>query len=295
MRTNKIYKLLHIHANIIFIDHSRRYINERVHNEIIFIGEKNEDTATKLDQYGISYKIFENSREGIAEAAKYANQFDGVVFNSLGDSLVQILYAIRPKVKTFLKFFGYELYNLQMDKFLSDKTLEICSKKDIHFSMASWLKRKLKIFLNLDYSVQLDNQEKVYRKFDAILIVNKEEYDELKGLFYMPKLIERQLIDQVGDIEKCKIVPHKSNEIIIGNHGAEINNHIDILDIIKDVDSKEKIKYKLFFNYGNTSVYSKKVKEIVQEIKDATLIENFLSMKEFESVYESAAALVINS
>ncbi len=290
-----MYKLLHIHANIIFIDHSRRYISEHIHNEIAFLGKNNNDTATKLEEYGINYKIFENSKDGIKLTIEYANQFDGVIFHSIAEPQVQILYGIRPKVKTFLKFFGFELYNLEMDKFLSDKTLKMCEKKQEHFSLINSFKRKLKILMNLDYSVKLDNQKKIYQKLDAILVVNRFEYDELKSLFYMPKLIERQLVDQVGDIDKCKIMAQKSNEIIVGNHGAEINNHIDILDIIKDADNKGEVEFKLFFNYGNTSNYSKKIKQIAQEIKNVTLIEDFLSMNEFESVYESAAALVINS
>lgn len=295
LRKNNMYKLLHIHSNIVFIDHSRRYICEKIHNEIAFIGENSADTITKLNQYGISFKIYKNSIEGINQIIKDANQFDGIIFHALGDVQVRILYGVRPRVKTFLKFFGYELYNLKMNKFLSDKTLKMCDLKQEHFSVISSAKRKLKILLNLDYFVKLDNQKKVYKKFDAILIVNKEEYEELQTLFYMPKLIERQFIDQIEDIEKCRIIARKSNEIIIGNHGAEINNHIDILDIIKDTYSKEDVKFKLFFNYGNTSNYSKRIKNIALEIKNVTLIENFLSMKEFETVYESAAALVINS
>lgn len=290
-----MYKLLHIHSNIIFIDHSRRYIDERFHNEIAFLGENNNDNVVKLNGYGISYKIYANTKIGIKTLSEYANQFDGVIFHSLTEIHVQILYSIQSKVKTFLKFFGYELYNLRMDDFLSKKTLQICAHTQENYSVLSWLKRKIKILINKDYTVKLDNQKKVYKRFDAILVVNKFEYDELQNLFYLPKLIERQLIDQTGDLSICRTVSHKSNTIIVGNNGAEINNHIDVLDIISDAVFDEEIEFKLFFNYGNQRDYSKKLKKIVQKTKNVKLIEDFLSMSEFESVYATSSALVINS
>jgi dTDP-N-acetylfucosamine:lipid II N-acetylfucosaminyltransferase len=294
---NTMYKLLHIHSNVIFIDHSRRYINNNISNEIAFIldNDTSSNVSSKLNEYGIPFLLYDNSKKGLKEIIVRSEQFDGVIFHSLGEPQVKILCGINSKVKTFLKFFGYELYNLEMKNFLTEKTLKIYQPPVENFSIFSLLKRKLQILLNLDYYVNLDNQKKIYKKFDAILIVNKYEYEELNHFFYLPKLIERQLIDQIGDINKCKVIANKANQVIVGNHGGEINNHIDILDIIKDFDNKSGIEFKMFFSYGNQREYAYKIKKIAMGMNRVTLIENFLSMKEFEMVYESSAAVVINS
>ena len=63
-----MYKLLHIHSNIVFIDHSKRYIHEKLHNEILFIGKKDKETALKLDRYDIKYTIFDSSTDSFKTA-----------------------------------------------------------------------------------------------------------------------------------------------------------------------------------------------------------------------------------
>lgn len=295
-----MYKLLHIHSNIVFIDHSRRYITDTLHNEILFLGVNNEDTTAKLSKYGITYRIFDASKQNFKEAVEYANTFDGVIFHCLYESSVRLLFKLKPKVKVFLKLFGQELYMLSPENFLSSSTLVYQSKPDRSLlsklkTYPGRIKRKLKIALNKEHFVQRDNQRKVYERLDAILIISKYEYNELSKLFHMPRLIERQLVDQVQEINECKISPDKLNTILIGNSGHRWNNHIDVLNIIKEAQNPFDIEFRFFFSYGTESVYSQTVKSLAQQIENTRLIEKFLNKEEFETIYTQAAALVINS
>lgn len=295
-----MHKLLHVHSNIVFIDHSRRYVTPEIHNEVLFIGIDNESNRLKLHQYGIKFKIFENTPTGISDAINYANSFDGVIFHCLYQSSVQILFNLNPKIKTFLKFFGQELYMLSPETFLSSMTNAYQPKSNYSIlgrfkRLLSGFKRKVKIAINKEYFVQRDNQKRVYERFDVVLMISKFEYDELAKLFYLPKLIERQLVDQEQEIYECKLSPNKLNKIIIGNSGHRWNNHLDILNMISSTHNAVDIEFNLFFSYGTESIYSEEVKLQALKIKNLNLIESFLSKDKFEEFYFSAAALVINS
>lgn len=295
-----MYKLLHIHTDIKFIEDSLKFIDKRFNNEIVFLGVSDNNTVDKFRNLGIPFKIFDNSQENIKSIIVLANRFDAVIFYCLEDIKIQILLGLQSKIKTFTRFFGFELYNLCMNKYLSDETLNLLpSKKQTVIgyikSKISILKRSSNILLNKEYSLKFDNQKRVYKKLDAILMINKFEYDELRELFYLPKLIELQFTNHENETHEFKTTDYKSNKIIVGNNGSETNNHIDVLNVFKNSKIKDNIELNLFFSYANTRTYSYKIKEIVSKIKNVNLIEKFLSKEEFEYIYESSAALVIGS
>lgn len=293
-----MYKLLHIHNNVTFAWDSNKFLNENLNNEILFIGDTNEELVARLKKLPITFKIF--NKTDVNTIIKYANQFDGIVFYNLDEIKVQILLHINSKIKTFLRFFGYELYGIRAENFLSVLTWSYEIKPKASFlstvkMVYHFLKRKLKVALNEEYLIKADNQKVVYRKLDAVLMINEFEYNELSKLFYLPKLIELQFTNHENETHEFKVFEQKENKIIIGNSGSRWNNHIDILNIISNHNNMHSIEFKLFFSYGTESIYSQNVKRIAEEIENVSLIEDFLKKDEFEAVYSLAAALVINS
>lgn len=289
-----MYKLVHIHQNSVFLDHSRRYINDNIHNEIIFIGEDNDKNRGRLNAIGIEFRIIANSVDNVEEIVTLINTFDGVIFNDLKEIGIRVLFQINRQVKRFLKLFGTELYFIDAKPFLSERTLEYQIDHDQN-SLVNHLKRKLKIFLNKEFFLQKDNQKKIFKQFDAILIMSKYEYDELRKYYYLPRLIERQLIDQANDLKECFLQEKNSKNIILGNSGIRWNNHLEILDIISSSRIEDDIRFDLFFSYGTDSRYSQEVKSKALQIPNCNLIEEFLQLKEFEAIYKNASALVLNS
>lgn len=293
-----MYNLLHIHNNITFAWDSNKFLSRELNNEIVFIGASNEEVISKLDKLPIQYKVFQSA--DVISIIEYVNKFDGVVFYNLDEIKVQILLHINPCVKTFLRFFGYELYGITPEKFLSIKTWKFFSipKKSTLGQLKSLyllLKRKVRIALNKEYEVQMDNQKQVYSRLDAVMMLSPFEYQELSRLFYLPPLIELKFTNHAKEIHQFKANVEKENKVIVGNSGHRWNNHLDILDIISNIENKNSIGFELFFSYGTESIYSQNVKSAAQKIKSVRLIENFLSFAEFDAVYSSAAALVINS
>jgi hypothetical protein len=157
------------------------------------------------------------------------------------------------------------------------------------------LLRKWRILLNKEYRIQADNQEKVYRRLTGVMMINKEEYDELSASFYLPKLIELQFSNHEKEIHELKSKSPKLNKIIVGNSGGRWNNHFEILNIINKAENKSGIEFHLFFSYENESPYSRDVRSLAKKIKNVYLIEQFLNKEDFESIYYSSAALIINS
>ncbi len=304
-----MYKLLHIHNTITFVWDTDKFINKNFDNEVLFIGSASHYNLNKLNQLNYPYKIIQNTKKDINSISVYLNKFDGVVFYNLNDTAVQILLMMNSNVKSFLRFFGFELYNLCKSKYLSEKTIAFLSHDQFneknrgglkkYFSYFKkkyfYLSRSLKIIFNKEYSVGMDNQQKIYKKLDAILMVNKYEYDELRGLFYLPKLIEMKFTNHEHEIGEFRVVKEKLNNVIIGNNAGSLNNHIDIINIIKRVESKSNFEFNLFFSYGNEPVYAEKLKKSLTEMKNVKLLVDFYDKEAFESIYEKSAALVINS
>lgn len=296
-----MYKLLHIFTDNKFFYDSDKFINDSFYNEILFIGPSSDLTIGNLEKSKFSYKIFEDTIRNANLILEHANKFNGVVFYSLSEPGVQLLLNINSNVKTFLRFFGWELYGFYIQNYLSEKTSDLHPKKskgsfnNILKELYLGFKRKIKIALNKEYTVKLDNQRRVYKRLDAVMMINQFEYSELRELFYLPKLIEIQLTTHPYPADQFIIGNQKLNKIILGNSGANVNNHVDVLDIIKESNYNDNIEFYMFFSYGNTDAYAQNVKKIAQSTKDVKLIENFLSKDEFESIYTNAAALVINS
>ena len=88
---------------------------------------------------------------------------------------------------------------------------------------------------------------------------------------------------------------NKENYFIVGHNRLIWNNHLDILEVIKRTKNSGEFKTCLFLNYGQKGYYFNKLVEFAQSIPDVVLIEEFMTLPEFEAFYVKCAALVINS
>lgn len=284
-----MYKLIHLHTDFKFLHDTLRYRSSKLDNVIVFIGEANEDITSKLKNFPFEYHIF--ATEQIYQILEKIDESDGVVLNDLEKIKVKILEKISSDKKVFLRLFGYELYGLKRDKFLSKKSLELVKPITLKkYSIQGYLKRRIKRELGLEFKVDLKSQKELYSKINAILLFNKFEYEDLSKYFYLPKFIQLSL---ETDISEMPTLTNKNNEIIIGNSRNPWNNHLDIFKELKK--SKKIINYRLliFFNYGPIGSYTQAVKE--NKNSTTHFIEDFLDKENFENVFKTASALVINS
>lgn len=284
------FKLLHIHSDPKFIAGTIIYQYAFFENYIAFVGEESEGVISRLEKHNLHYMIFPENKFGRDAILERMKSFDVVIMYDLCSFKKQLVRAIPPNKKIFLRLFGYELYGLKRNKFISRRTLEF--SKPITFSslgLKKYIKKRIKRYLDLEFTFDKEQQYQMYFHFDAIFGYNIFEYTELKKYFSLPQFIRLPLITEK---EFLSLIKKKS--IIIGNSGHAWNNHIDILSILKKIKRKD-ISFKFFFSYGNTGKYAEHIKKEGSKISSVEFIEDFLPYNEFEDIYKSASALVINS
>lgn len=284
------HKLVHIHTDFKFLYETLRYKEDSFYNEIFFIGDVDEMTINKLENLNFPYRIYSFSE--IDKIQETISEFDGIVFYSLDVIKIDILTKIDKNKKVFLRLFGYELYSQKLNKYISKNTLNLINP--ITFSNKDFrknLKKIIKRILGFEYRVNQEKQKALYSKIDAVLLVNKFEYEELSKYFYLPRFIQVSLIKE----SPIKLdISTKNNSIIVGNSRNFWNNHLDVLKLIQK--SKRFINYKfiVFFNYGDNNNYAQAVRKKADK-NSFVFIENFLDINEFTEIYNCAAGLVVNS
>lgn len=285
-----MYKLIHIHTDFKFLHDSLRYTNSLIYNEIIFIGDVDDSIVDILQNLQLPYKVFNKAETN--KVVEVISSFDGVVLNGLDKTKNNLLNQLDKDKKVFLRVFGYELYSLNSDKYISKKTLnlydDIAFKK---YGLKAYIKRKAKRILNFKYRINKRHQKEVFSKIVAVLLVNQFEYNELKKYFYLPKFIQVALTRETPKTFDLSI---KKEEIIIGNSKHIWNNHLDIFKVIKKSRRFNNFKFILFFNYGVNNDYTEVVRKEANQ-NNFFLVESFLNSEEFNKFYDTAAALIINS
>lgn len=283
------YKLVHLHSDFKFLHDTLRYKDSSFYNEIIFIGEADDSIVSKIAKLQIKFHVFNPSE--IDKMLEIISNFDGIVLYDLNKIKADILRRISPDIKVFLRLFGYELYSMKRDKFMSKRSIEISKPISLkNYSLKEYLKRRIKRELGLEYRVDKQKQRELYSRIDAILLLNECEYEDLSKYFYLPKFIQLSLL---AEVPHAIDLSNKKNEIIVGNSRNSWNNHLDVFKIAKKTKEFKNYNFVFFFNYGSINLYSDAVKQ--QASSNTVFIEDFLDIEEFAKTYESAVALVINS
>ena len=284
-----MYKLIHLHTDFKFLHDTLRYEDSLLHNEIIFIGDCDETIMERMKILSLKCYTFNSSEiEKILEIISFS---DGVVFYGLDKLKIQILEKINEDKKVFLRLFGYELYSLKRDKFSSKTSLDLSIPISLkNYSLQEYLKRKIKRKLGIEFKVDIEKQKNIYSKIDAILLLNEFEYADLSKYFYLPKFIKLSFLREAPTTLELS---NKKNEIIVGNSRNSWNNHLDVFKIIKKSKKAKNFNFVLFFNYGSNNMYADAVRKKTKS--NIVFIEDFLDKKEFDAIYDTVAALVINS
>lgn len=285
-----MYKLIHLHTDFKFLYETLRYKDESFYNEIIFIGDVDDSIIGILQNLQLPYKVFNKTETN--KVVEVISSFDGVVLNGLGKTNVELLNFLDKNQKVFLRFFGYELYSLNSDKYISKKTLNLYDSIALRkYGFKTYIKRKTKRILRFKYKSNRERQKEIYSKIDAILLLNQFEYDELKKYFYLPRFIQVAL---TRETPKTFDLSNKKEVIIVGNSRHSWNNHLDIFKVIKKSRKFNTYKFILFFNYGANNDYAETVKKEATQ-NNFVLIDKFLDNIEFNDIYNNASAVIINS
>lgn len=278
MKRKKIY---HIHTDFKFLYDSYRFEDELFDNQLIFIGEKNEKNVL----YHNSALFFSpDDLHKVLETVKDARL---IVFYSMCDKKIKLLNQLPSNIKTAWRFFGYELYGTRHDLMFSKKTLEIMYKRRSYFlGVFFWLN-----FYYKSFKRYFESKKKLdyITKIDYILLFAEEEYIYLKKHWKMPKFVRLNLDNMLSENDFLIT----ENRVIVGNSRNSFNNHLDILDIVSKNQSETNFTF--FLNYGNEGRYYQEVLERANRLNNYTIFDEFLNKEEFERIYSTSSAFVLNS
>jgi len=284
----KIIKVVHIHLDKKFFRLGDAFLSSEFENQLLYLSNNPEPQVCG----GNPVKIFDKNQNTIASIIQFCSDFDLVVFYSLDTYLGSIMLGLPPKTKVAWRFFGFELYYKNKEKYFSETTKKILleewnSKKTVFKTikkfLVTFLRRENKtVFL------------KAISRCNLFLGLYEEEYKLLKKDFpQLPYFIQVSFLTDLEDSILPKL--NKENFFIVGHNRLIWNNHFDILKIINRNQNTGNFKACLFLNYGQKGYYFNKLVEFARKMEQVELIEDFMTLQEFENFYVNCAALVINS
>lgn len=281
---NKI-KVCHIHTDPKF-GMNQGFNHEMFDNRIYYL-------LSEYDFNGVQHncKTGEKlllSRASMRKVISAANECDVVVLYLLSTTTAYITKKLRKDIIVIWRFFGTELYGKLGNKMYSPLTLSDKSPNIPRSNLFSSIKEKLK--LTYLYCWNLNGLfEEAVKRADAVAMLYQKEYDFLTKYFQLPKFI------QLSYARHDTLSPDatKTKTIIIGNSRNRYNNHLDILEIVKD--NVGDYRYELPFNYGMQSSYADAVYNCAKDLKQVHIIEDFMPYNEYQAMYNNAAVFVFNA
>lgn len=271
----------HIYTDKKFIDRCSYFPIETVVNKYIYITrypeKENKNFCDEI--FGIRTKDLQN-------LIQYISNGSIVILHDLDPIKAFIANRLPTNIIIIWRFFGWELYKKIPHEVLSEKSLQYNLKEKMT------LRQHLSKIWHSFFPRYKNEVTKAQKRINYFMCWSKNEYEFLKKFFELPPFLFYPNFTPTLPYD----LTQKKDNIIIGNSRSVFNNHLDILNMIKDGQEHIPSKYEftIFFSYGPENNYSKAVKELALTIHNVKLIEDFIPWKDFNEIYTTASALVIN-
>jgi len=285
------YKLIHIFTDQRFIYNAEIFDNELIENTVLSL---NASESKESLPRNINCLVINES--DLINVVKRCNKADMVVLWSLNEINQKIALAIEKDIQIAWRFYGYELYGKIPGFLYSPSTLKLLENsfkgnlKRIPFirSLVNKKKQKREYERNELFSSSV-------KRINYFLGLFEEEYFFLKNIFHdLPPFIKLPISapDRNYSYHKAQ---KKGRKVIIGHNAFPINNHIDILEIIKRTVYNKGYRFCLLMNYGGSALYKVKIKSYTDRMPDVHVIENHIPKDEFDFFYSDVSTFVLNA
>lgn len=277
-------KIVHIHTDLKFVSDSYRFEGDKFDNlNIVISNKKIKNSNTQL--------CYSTAVKDLYAVIKKCETADIVVVYDLNFIKAFISNRLPKSVIIIWRFFGLELYSKMPEYVYSINTLNAINQKQ---KLSSYKNKLFSLFKRVKWGREYKREfdKAAFSRVDYFLGISQVEYSFLKEKWsQLPPFLQ---ISYKPYTELKDFTKRNSNVIIIGNNRSPYNNHLDILDIIKEKSSKHKYKFLMLFNYGQNSYYTNLVRKETSSIKEVEVLENYLPADKFLQLYSDATALVIN-
>lgn len=275
--------LIHLHGDPKFISEVELYSTELFSNKLVFTGNPN-DLSGEYKTKALS--LSSQGKDRINELLQICKDANIVILNNLDALFVNIALALPKDVIIIWRFFGNEIYSNHPQLIFSERSLETWKAPIQKLSILNQVKHHVKELISTE-----DRFKLAMERVNYFMGIMDDEYEYLKSLGYkLPPFLQFPF----NPIWAHNIIFKKDEQIIFGNSRNRANNHLNILDLFKNIELSPRLQIKMFFSYGSQGEYAEVVKENSQEISQIELIEEFLDQKRFQGIYVKSAALIFN-
>lgn len=286
-------KILHLISDNKFIDsHIDRFKSSEFENTFVYLKGNN----TYKGKYKDCIKHIRPNSDEYYKIIEHIKSFDIIFTNGLGYQQSVFINKL-PKncPKIFWCFFGAEIYNnpkiWKQKSLFAPETLKANQKNKGYklFQKIYHLRFLFKGGKNIHGEIK-----KAILKSNYFVWYIKEEYDLIQENTTI-KLPEFRYLPIGSSITNIERQYSKKNKILLGNSGSESSNHLDALQIFKEIGSEYEIS--LPFSYGVKKWYRKEIVSFInanQELK-IKLIEDFVPYDQYILNFEEAKSAVYPS
>ena len=282
-------KIIHIHTDLKFVDESKIFEGDNFDNVVIMIGERNNYQGFYKNS-AIFYSRSLKSYRAIIKLCAAANM---VVLYDLNFPKAYIANRLPNSIKVIWRFFGAELYSKIPEYVYSEQTVEASHEDNERNGLAYYKDKCILLFNNLRYRTNFNKEfeKAAFSRVNYFLGFSDEEHRFLKEHWsQLPPFLQISY----DPYTKVNIYKKNGSKVIIGNNRSPFNNHLDIIEIIKNASLKTDFQFLMLFSYGQTTSYSKTVRAKVADVKEIQVIEEFLPLDKLSYLYAESDALVIN-
>lgn len=242
-----------------------------------------------------NYRIYRLSNQSIVSIINEINTSDVIVYHGFDNIQATIFHRSNKKNSSIWLLWGAEVYNDLLDITLyGQKTLKI--KTSQSYNLREFIK---KLIFKLKPTVKLiESRQKlaeIISNIPTLGVLYKEEYDYFVSLGVVKKSTNFLKFTYypieflLNDLKK-RIV---GNDILIGNSASLTNNHLEIIDILKDLNTDKRVVY-IPLNYGDIE-YAKIVKNYAIKNLDYCIpILKFLPIVEYNQILMKSGIVIMN-
>lgn len=288
-------KILHVISDHKFVDnHIYRFEGAGIENRYVFL------TDGKLYQGDYFLKVeqvipFSTAFDNLIKEAAF---FDLLFVYNLDYYKACIVNGIEKHIPVAWFFYGTELYGEQPAfKYAihSKKTKKIIpvNRLTIGFARLKHVASRIK-YTMLNRVPTYEEISKAMLRVNYFATFSKEEYDHLQAncTFRLPEWLPLPVYirDSNLTLPDCR----NKETLLLGHAATPDNNHIDIIDLLKQIGFKGKVIIPL--SYGENKGYTGRVKhQLASSGLNTEILQSFMPYNAYSEKIGSCSAAVFNS
>jgi hypothetical protein len=294
----KKIRILHLSSDSKFINHASIVFEKAFpgQNDIIILARSENLKFAKLNTKRVVVVKFASMKIPKIDTSEYEN-YDLVVFHSLGDLLYPEVFNIPKNTPTIWLGWGYDYYDLigSPEKLLLPKTLTISRKLkkfDLRFVVGESLRLGFKL-LGIPKS-----RKKAIEKINLFSPVLPNEYDLVKsaGCWRTFPKCARWNYGTIEDnfAKGFELAQVDGDAILIGNSASVTCNHVEILTFLNEAGVRRR-EIVTPLSYGDKK-YAKKITCVGRSFfpEEFYPIMNFMPIEDYITTIKRCGYVIMN-